>query len=92
MIEKHVIVTTAHRGVFYGRLVEDTGENVTLEDARNVLVWSKATRGFLGLAQRGPQEGSRVGPKVPRLVIRGVTAMALCTPEAVQQWESEPWS
>jgi hypothetical protein len=86
-----VLVTTAHRGVFFGRLAEDRGEVVTLEEARNCVYWPPATKGFLGLAEQGPPDGSRVGPSVPSLTLRAVTSVARCTPKAEAAWRIGPW-
>lgn len=91
MINKHVIVTTAHRGVFFGRLVEDRGDVVTLEDAQNCVYWESSVRGFLGLAVTGPSDGCRIGPACPSLTLSAVTSIARCTEEAVQRWKEEPW-
>ena len=93
MIGKYVLVTTKHRGVFAGVLEEDGGEDfVVLTAARNCVYWSQSNHGFLGLAQVGPQEGSRVGPKVDRIKLYGVTSCTECTDEAREKWEVGPWS
>ena len=54
--ETPILVTTAHRGVFFGYFdsSESAGEIVTLTKARNVLYWSEETKGFMGLARRAP--------------------------------------
>lgn len=88
----YVLVTTSSRGVFAGVLKSNSGDRVTLTEARNCIYWSRETRGFLGLAERGPQKGSRVGPAVPEIELLGVTAMTRCTPEARKAWEAQPWS
>ena len=87
-----VLVTTKHRGVFFGTLVEDNDDRVTLKDARNCVSWNVETRGFLGLAATGPKPGCRIGPAVPSLTLSGVTSVARCTDEAALLWESGPWS
>lgn len=87
----HVLVTTVHRGVFFGRLIKDEGEIVTLADARNCVYWSASVRGFLGLAESGPTASCRIGPAVPEIALRGVTCVAICTPEATAAWEKAPW-
>ena len=91
MDKKFCLVTTAHRGVFAGELVEDRGEVVVLVEARNCVYWDTATKGFLGLASTGPTKGCRIGPKVPSITLRAVTAVAECTAEARERWESAPW-
>ncbi len=89
-----ILLTTSHRGVFFGRYVSRDGNHVTVTDARNCVRWDdKTTKGFLGLAFTGPKgPQSKVGPKVPEMEIRDVTSIAKCTDQAVEQWESAPWS
>jgi hypothetical protein len=90
---RYVLVTTAHRGVFGGFLVgEPAKEKVTLTKARNCLYWSSDVRGFVGLAEKGPTAGCRVGPAAPELTLFDITAVIVCTPEAAQAWEGvKPW-
>ena len=59
-----VLVTTLHRGVFFGYASATAGQTVKLKKARNVLYWSEACKGFMGLAAGGPQAGSKLGPSV----------------------------
>ena len=92
MTGKHVLVTTRHRGVFAGVLDSQDGDVVALSDAQNCVKWSTNTKGFLGLAAKGPQQGSRIGPPVPKITLYGVTSVAECTEEATQEWKSQPWS
>ena len=91
MDKQHVLVTTEHRGVFFGTMDRDDGDTVVLKDARNCIYWSTATKGFLGLASIGPQPDCRIGPKVPSIKLHKVTAVAACTDEAVQKWEDAAW-
>jgi hypothetical protein len=89
-----VLVTTVHRGVFFGYMngEEDAGKTVTITDARNCIYWSPDVKGFLGLAASGPSSGCRVGPKVPSLKLLDVTSVAAVSPEAAEKWEKHPWS
>jgi len=89
---KKVLVTTKHRGVFFGESDGEIGETMTLKSARLILYWSQATRGFLGLAATGPAPGSRVSAAVPTLTIVGVTSVAECSEEAAAAIEAGPWS
>lgn len=89
--EKAVLVTTEHRGVFFGYLDGEPSQAVTkLKNARNVLRWN-GTKGFMGLAATGPTEQSRVGPRVPEQVLYKVTSVTTCTSEAVEKFEAQPW-
>ena len=90
--KRKVLVTTVHRGVFHGVLVSERGDVVTLADCRNIVYWSQATHGFLGLAKNGPAAGSRVGPAAPLTVLRALTSVTDCTAKASAAIEAEPWS
>jgi len=93
MSEQAVLVTTEHRGVFFGYLVgEPRKEKVVLKNARNCVSWTQQERGVLGLAAIGPSKECRIGPAVPELTLLDITAVATVTPEAVQRWEASPWS
>lgn len=89
-IGRPVVVTTAHRGVFFGYAEDTSGKVVDLKACRNCLSWTSEVRGFLGLAAKGPTAGCRVGPSVD-VTLHDVTCVAECTPDAVAAWESEPW-
>lgn len=86
-----VVVTTTHRGVFFGEVIALGDRTITLRDAQNCLRWHESVRGFLGLAAGGPKPGSRVGPPAPILALSDVTSVALCAPEAVEAWKAQPW-
>lgn len=86
-----VLVTTEHRGVFFGRLVGEPGPTVKLTQARNCLYWSADVKGFMGLAATGPSKSCRVGPAVPYIVLNKVTAVVEVSADAVAAWEASPW-
>ncbi len=90
--ERPVIVTTAHRGVFFGYAGDVDGETITLERARLCVYWSQDVKGFLGLASAGPTAGCRIGPAVPGIILRAITSVVAVSPEAVARWEAAPWS
>lgn len=86
-----VLVTTEHRGVFFGYTDDPSGEMVSLRRARNCIYWSSDVKGFMGLAATGPTRSCRVGPPAD-ITLRNITAVVSVTPEAVERWESGPWS
>lgn len=90
--ERAVVVTTAHRGVFFGYAVDVAGEIVTLKRARLCLYWSADVKGFMGLAATGPTRSCRVGPAVESMDLRSITAVLACSPEATEAWEKAPWA
>lgn len=90
---KAVLVTTAHRGVFFGYLEgEPSKEKVKLTRVRNVLHWTQAEKGFLGLAAMGPGAECRIGPAAPEQTLFDITSVTTCTPESVTRFEAQPWS
>lgn len=89
--ERAVLVTTEHRGVFFGYTEETDGEVIKLRAARNCLYWPSEQKGVLGLANAGPVPGCRIGPAAD-IELRKITCVAACTPEATKRWEEAPWS
>jgi hypothetical protein len=89
-IERAVLVTTTHRGVFFGYASDTSGVSITLRAARNCIFWPADNKGFMGLASMGPLKGARVGPAAD-IELRDITLVAECTAAAVQAWESAPW-
>jgi hypothetical protein len=95
---KPVLVTTSDRGVFFGYLKgEASRERVTITQARNCVYWVAQLRGFVGLAVTGPIPGCKIGPAAIEQTLYGsdkkpITSVTICTPEAVEAWESAPWS
>lgn len=89
--ERAVVVTTEHRGVFFGYASDIDGEIIKLRAARNCIYWSADVRGFMGLAATGPNKNCKIGPAAD-ISVRDITSVMECTPEAIQAWETAPWS
>ena len=89
-----VVVTTEHRGVFFGfcRPGDTTGKVIELADAQMCVYWSQDVRGVLGLASAGPSKGCKVTWPVPSITLQGVTAVMEMAAEAVSRWQDRPWS
>ncbi len=88
-----VVVTTAHRGVFFGFLAgERDGKTVELTGAQMCVYWSADVQGVLGLASSGPSRSCKVTRPVSRLTLQDVTAVMDVTREAVKLWQDRPWS
>jgi len=88
--ERAVLVTTAHRGVFFGYAKETDGKTIKLRAARNCVYWPTSNKGFLGLAAEGPHSGARVGPAAD-IELRDITCVAEVPDAAAKVWESAPW-
>ncbi|CCB64432.1 hypothetical protein [Hyphomicrobium sp. MC1] len=89
--ERAVLVTTSHRGVFFGYAEETAGQTIKLRAARNCLYWPAENKGFMGLAAIGPVRGARVGPSAD-IELRDITSVVECPDESVKAWEQAPWS
>lgn len=89
--DRAVLVTTAHRGVFFGYATKTDGETIKLRRARNCIYWSSKERGFLGLASDGPGSSCKIGPAAD-IELRNITCVAECTEAAVKAWELAPWA
>ena len=90
-----VIVTTQHRGVFFGFAdLEDieNREKITLTKVRNVLYWSRDTGGFLGLAGNGPTSQCRIGREAPEVVLHDITSCTKTTYAAAEAFGKAVWS
>ena len=94
MSKRNVLITTEHRGVFFGEVEGATlgVQNIRLENARMCVYWIAELGGVLGLASRGPVSGCRVGPEVPSIELAGVTSVTDCTTEAAAAWREAKWS
>lgn len=88
-----VVVTTEHRGVFFGYLDGSKDDpTVELRQAQMCVYWDTATRGVMGLASGGPSKGCRVTAPVPSVTLHKVTAVMDVTDGAVKAWLACPWS
>lgn len=90
-VERAVVVTTKHRGVFFGYAEDTDGATIKLRAARNCIYWPTDNKGFMGLAAMGPMKGARVGPAAD-IALRDITSVIECTADAVKAWEAAPWS
>lgn len=86
-----VVVTTAHRGVFFGYAENTDGETIALKDSRLCVYWSADVRGFMGLAANGPTKSCRIGPPAD-IALRNITAVLEVTPLAEKAWIAQPWN
>ena len=86
--ERPVIVTTEHRGVFYGWSSDTTGTTVILKRAR-MAIYFGTTRGVLELAETGPTAKSKISARAD-LDVRKITAVMEVTETAAKAWEAHP--
>jgi len=87
-----IVVTTAHKGVFFGYTTDDvSNKTLSLKRARMCVYWSADVRGMPGLAGAGPTSSCRVSPAADIDALHDVTGVWRATPEAVEAWEAQPW-
>jgi len=93
--KRMVVITTDkdRRGVFYGELTSfnEAKQTAKLKNAQMAIYWSAETKGVIGLASIGPQEGSRISPPIPMIMLNGVTSVMDTTVMARKQWRIELW-
>jgi len=80
-----VIVCTTHRGVFYGKAANTTGDVIHLQGAKMAIYWG-TSRGVMELADTGPTAKSRISAPAD-IELRGITAVFEVKPEAAAKWE-----
>jgi hypothetical protein len=90
-VERPVIVTTAHRGVFFGYATDTDGDQIVLTRSRLCIYWSADVQGFMGLAANGPSGGCKIGPPAD-ITLRDITSVLEVTPDATAKWEAAKWS
>ena len=90
-IERAVLVTTTHRGVFFGYATETSGTTIALRRARLCVYWTADLRGFMGLASQGPTSRCKIGPAAD-IELRDITSVTEVSAQAIEQWEKAPWA
>ena len=88
--ERAVLITTVHRGVFFGYATDTTGKSVELKRARLCVYWSSDLRGFMGLATIGPNKDCKIGPPA-NILLHDVTSVVEVEEAAIKAWEDAPW-
>jgi hypothetical protein len=89
--ERPVLVTTEHRGVFFGYATKTDGDTIELKRARNAIYWSADVQGFMGLAASGPSKACRIGPPAD-IELRAITSVVEVTPAAADKWNAASFS
>lgn len=87
-----LIVTTAHKGVFFGYGTPTTDKTIRITAARMCIYWSADVKGVVGLAANGPTESCRVGPDAPAITLQDVTSVMEVSKAAEEKWKAAPWN
>lgn len=91
-VGRAVVVTTEHRGVFFGYIKEDQSPMwIELDRCRMAIMWDSSIRGVLGLASHGPSNSCRISHDTPHGKIWKITGVFACSEVARDKWESAPW-
>ena len=88
---KPLVVTTAHRGVFFGYGEPSTDKIIRLEQARMCVHWTEDVKGVVGLAANGPTKDCRIGPAAPAITLQDVTSIMEVSQAAEEKWNQQPW-
>jgi len=90
-----VVTTGEHKGVFFGYVENlpdlDKSRTITLEKCRMCVYWPKEQHGVVGLSSDGPQDGSKISPAAPKMILADVNAVMVCTDKANKEWEKDKW-
>lgn len=87
---KAILVTTQHRGVYYGEVAEDqdmTARTMALKNARCAIYWNTKT-GVAELAEKGPNAGSKIGATADIEALHDITAVWLVSSSAKKAWKA----
>lgn len=87
-----VVLTTTHRGVFFGYAKDTSGTTIHLKEARMCVRWSPDMKGVIGLAVNGPSASCRIGPAAISAEVRDVVCILEVTEQAQERWEKAPWA
>ncbi len=87
-----LLVTTIHKGVFFGYGHLTTEKTIRLERAQMAVYWSSDINGITGLASTGPSKSCKIGPPAPAILLHDITSIMEVSAEAATKWEAAPWS
>ncbi len=86
---KNILITTAHRGVFFAQVDDDkdlTQKTLTnLKNCRMAIYWA-TKKGVMELADIGPNSNSKIGAPADVDVMHDITAVFSVTDKAAQAW------
>ena len=87
---KAILITTLHRGVFFGEVPSDqdmTARTMALKNARCAISHG-TTEGVAELASKGPNADSKIGAAADIEAIHDITAVWAVTEKAQAAWTS----
>jgi hypothetical protein len=78
--ETPVLVTTAHKGVFFGYATETDGESIELRAARNCIFWGDRQQGLSWASPTWGRLRARESGRPPTFDLRDVTSWRASAP------------
>lgn len=87
-----LVVTTLHKGVFFGYGIPTTEKTIRLTDAQMCVYWSVDVKGVVGLASNGPTSNCKIGPVAPAITLQDITAIMEASPQAEKAWKLQNWA
>lgn len=90
--QKPVLITTQHRGVFFGMVANDadlTPKTLTDIKQARMAIYFGTEKGVQQLADTGPTKDSRISAPSDIEVLHDVTGVFTVTPEAMDKWISQ---
>ena len=85
---KPVLITTKHRGVFFGHIDLDQdiqGLSMPLKGAKMAIYWG-TTKGVMELAETGPTAKSKISSAADIDILHDITAIFSVTEAAAKKW------
>lgn len=93
LMPRHILITTARRGVWYAQVEDNQDLTPTtlqnLRNARMAIYWG-TNRGIHQLCETGPTDQSRISAPADILVLHEVTAVFTVTDQAAALWNLHP--
>ena len=87
-----MVVTTEHKGVFFGYAQLNHKKTIRLEQAQMCVYWSASVRGVVGLSTTGPDKQCKIGPPCPAITLHDITSVMECSQTAEAAWKTQPWN
>ena len=84
-----LVVTTVHKGVFFGLGKLTTNKTILLEECQMCVYWSSDIKGVVGLASTGPSKSCKIGPPAPAITLQDITSVMECSEQAATAWKSQ---
>lgn len=94
---KYCLIFDTHRGIYAGVVDWDRwstcpAEWVLVTEFRHCYRFRAGGVGVYGLAVHGPDKSARIGPALPAVIVRDVSKILPCSPEAEAKLRDAKWA